>query len=99
MKITKTIDGNAAMLSLGGRLDASSAPLLTEELKQLSKNVTDLVFDLEELEYASTTGLRVFLVAQDMMSRRGSFTVIRPGSDVMDLLRTTGLAERIEILL
>ena len=50
MKIEKTTDGTAAMLSLTGSLDAMTADELGAAVAALGKDVTDLVLDLQKLE-------------------------------------------------
>ena len=55
MKIEKTVDGTAAMLSLSGSLDAMTAEELGAAVSALGE-VTDLVLDLQKLEYVSSAG-------------------------------------------
>lgn len=97
MEITKTMDGNAAMLSLSGVLDKYSAPALSEALDGLGE-VGDLVLDLERLEDITTTGLGQIVKADKMMRGKGTFTIIRAPFAVMDKLRMSGLTERITVL-
>ena len=98
LEIVKTLDGTAAMLSLGGRLDFDGAPLFAAALNELEDSVTDLVLDLEGLDYISSCGLRQIVLAQKKMDERGSLTLIRLQPEVLEVLRMTGLAERLVIL-
>lgn len=98
MEITKTTDGNAAMLSLSGWLDEDGAPLLEQALGELGDSVAELVLDLEGLEYISSLGLRQLVLAQKKMMGRGTLTVIRPRQAVLDVLKQTGLYERLNVL-
>lgn len=98
MEIQKTVDENAAMLSLSGWLDAFSAPALQEELKKLESSVTDLVLDLDGLQYASPAGLRTLVLAHKQMAEKGSCVLIRVRKEVMETLRMTGLSERLNII-
>lgn len=67
MKIKKELENNVLVLALEGRLDTVTAPELEREVSDLS-GVTDLVFDMKNLEYISSAGLRVILKAQKTMN-------------------------------
>lgn len=98
MEITKTTDGNAAMLSLSGRADVPSAERLAEELRSLEGTVTDLVLDLDGLDCMPTCLLAQLVYANELMSARGTLTVIRAPFDIVGTLKAVGLYERLNIL-
>lgn len=99
MKIEKTTDGTAAMLSLTGSLDAMTADELGAAVAALGKEVTDLVLDLQKLEYVSSAGLRQFALAQKAMEERGgSFSLVRVPAFVREVLTMTGLIGHMEVL-
>ena len=78
---------------LKGRLDTLSAPELMELLDKLSEKepFQKLVFDLEKLEYLSSTGLRVFLM---MAKRLGSDNLFVDNANalVKEIFDTTGFS-------
>ena len=98
MKIEKTVDGTAAMLSLSGSLDALTAGELEAAVAALGDGITDLVLDLEKLEYVSSAGLRQFALAQRRMAEKGSFSLVRVPAFVRDVLTMTGLINHMEVL-
>lgn len=98
MKIEKTVDGTAAMLSLSGSLDALTAGELEAAVAALGEGITDLVLDLEKLEYVSSAGLRQFALAQRRMAGKGSFSLVRVHAFVRDVLTMTGLINHMEVL-
>ena len=62
MDLTTETRGNIVVLSVGGSLDALSAPELADEISaQLRNGMVSLVADLSQLEYTSSAGLRVML--------------------------------------
>ncbi|MBQ1526809.1 MAG: STAS domain-containing protein, partial [Lachnospiraceae bacterium] len=63
MIITKTIDGNEAVLKVEGRLDTLNSPELSEEIDGLGEDISSIVMDFSELEYISSSGLRVVIIA------------------------------------
>ena len=76
---------------LADRLDADTAPALEEELESLSEDIKTLVFDLEDLTYISSSGLRAFLTAQKIMnSREGSMSLRNIADNIAMVLKATG---------
>lgn len=99
MEIVKTVDENAAMFTLNGWLDTSSAPDLKSAVETLEDNIRDLVLDFEGLEYLSSSGIREIVLAERAMTKRGgTLTLINVPSSVMDVLHITGLSQRWNIL-
>ncbi len=97
MKINKTENQAELVLSLEGRLDTSTAPTLEAELKKSIEGKTALVFDLANLEYISSAGLRVLLSAQKVMSRQGNMIVKNVNEAVMDVFEITGFCDILTI--
>ncbi len=93
LKIDKTVEGEKVTLFLDGRLDISAAPQLEGELKRVMEHTTELVFDLRKLEYISSAGLRVLLLAQKQMNKQGRMRLIHVGETVMDTLEITGFVD------
>ena len=63
MNLTKKTAGDALTIALEGRLDTTTAPELEKELKNSMDDVEKLTMDLNNLEYISSAGLRVLLMA------------------------------------
>jgi anti-anti-sigma factor len=62
----------AWLISPAGRLDGTTAPDLERELAPLlGESPRSLVFDLRDLEYISSAGLRVFFKAMKAMKESG----------------------------
>ena len=97
MKIEKNVIGSLLCLKLDGRLDAATAPQLTEEIDSLADDIDELVFDFEKLSYISSAGLRVLLLAQKKMQHKryekdrkeGKMTIKNVSHDVMNIMKMT----------
>jgi anti-sigma B factor antagonist len=67
---------------LTGSLDTATAPQLAEQLAPvLARSTKDIVFDLAELKFISSAGLRVFASTRKMLKERGgqvSFVHMQP---------------------
>jgi anti-anti-sigma factor len=76
-------------ITLGGRLDSETAPLLDRELDQVLARpaLTRLVFDLRDLEYLSSAGIRCFIRARKSVEPRGGkVAVVNPQPAVRKVL-------------
>ena len=91
MKITKTQNGSALTVALEGRLDTTTAPQLEKELKDGLAEITELTFDLGNLEYITSAGLRVMLVAQRSIKYGGTMKVVNTNEIVREVFKVTGL--------
>ena len=76
----KTPDG--VTVKLNGSLDTATAPELERQLAPvLARGVKELVFDLAELRFISSAGLRVFAATRKPLRERGgaaSFVNLQP---------------------
>ena len=64
LRIDESHSGNATIVSLKGRLDASSSPSAETALSRLIESgERQIVVDMSELDYISSAGLRVMLAS------------------------------------
>ena len=96
--INKTIENGKALFELQGRLDTVSAPRLEQEIRSSLAGVDELTFDLKELEYISSAGLRVLLTAQKIMNKQGTMTIRNANETVMDVFEITGFSDILTIV-
>ena len=69
-------EGGATKVTLIGSLDTATAPDLERQLAPvLAGSARDLVFDLAELKFVTSAGLRVFSNARKAMKTRGGQAV------------------------
>lgn len=97
MKINKTQNADTMNIALEGRLDTTTAPELEAELKASLDGVSELVFDMEKLDYISSAGLRVLLSAQKAMMKKGEMKLIHVDETVMEIFEVTGFSDILTI--
>ena len=75
-------DAGAVTVTLTGSLDTATAPELERQLAPvLAEPVKDIVFDLAQLKFISSAGLRVFSSTRKTLKERGgqaSFIRMQP---------------------
>jgi anti-anti-sigma factor len=71
MEINHKVENGILNIAIKGRLDAATAPVAEGEInKMLEGEENRLLFDLSDLEYLSSGGLRVILSAAKEIRRR-----------------------------
>ena len=93
MKINKSKKDSALTLAVEGRLESTTAPELESVVKSELDGITDLTFDFTDLEYISSAGLRVLLLAQKTMNKQGKMKVTGANEIVMEVFDITGFSE------
>ena len=92
MTITENKTSNSIELVISGRLDTGTAPELEAKLKQLDKSIQTLYLNLSDIQYISSAGLRVVLLAHKLMLPTGGKMVIRsPSAFCKQVLSATGM--------
>ena len=97
MTIEKKINGEAVTLVVEGRLDTRTAPELETELDAVLPGIKELVFDMANLEYVSSAGLRVILKAQKAMNTQGSMKLTGVNDSIMEVFDITGFLDILTI--
>lgn len=97
MEIKKELNGTTLTVQIIGRLDASNAQELTNELNASLDGVKDLIFDFSNLKYIASAGLRALLMAQKRMNKQGSMKLCHVDETVMEVLEMTGFADLMTI--
>lgn len=97
MTIESKKDAGRLTFTVAGRLDTSTAPELETTLKTSYDGITELVFDLQKLEYISSAGLRVLLSAQKTMNKQGSMKVTNVCEEIMEIFEITGFTDILTI--
>ena len=97
MTIERKINGESATLIVSGRLDTQTAPELEAELDAVLSGLKELTFDMTNLEYVSSAGLRVILKAQKAMNAQGSMNLTGVNDSIMEVFDITGFLDILTI--
>lgn len=93
MEITKNLNGSELTILVSGRLDTTTAPTLETEIQASLDNVTSLFIDFSSLEYISSAGLRVILMAQKIMNTKGTMVIKGANDDIKEIFEITGFSD------
>ena len=93
MEITTTQFKHCDLVKASGRIDSSTAPRLDEEIAAiLDDGRYKIVFDMEEVEYMSSAGLRVLVNTQKTCKRynRGELVLALVPKRIYEALELVG---------
>lgn len=90
MTIRENITGDTLTVALEGRLDTTTSPELDAFLKKYYSVVHKLIFELKDLDYLSSAGLRVILKAQKAMEEKGGIVIRNANRLVRTVFSVTG---------
>lgn len=93
MQVIKDVMGEKLVVSVAGRLDTTTAPVLESEMMDALDGIKTLVFDMKDLEYISSAGLRVLLSIQKKMNKVGSMTLKHCNEIVLEVFEVTGFID------
>ena len=96
LEIQKIKNADELIIKLGGRLDTNTSPELKKEIENL-EGVEKLVFDLENLDYISSAGLRVLIIAQRIMKEQGKMIIRNVKCEIKEILEITGFSKILTI--
>ena len=97
MEITQSLEGTTLKLSLKGRLGTNTTSELEGIINNKLEDIKELFLVLKELEYVSSAGLRVLLIAQKKMEKQGHMVITNANDSVMEIFRITGFIDILDI--
>jgi len=91
--------GNQIVASFIGRLDTAAAVPTTEAVKPLLEAQNkEIILDCSQLEYISSSGLRIFLSIRKEAAANGSKVIVRSiNADIRQVFMMTGFISLFEI--
>jgi anti-anti-sigma factor len=99
MEITQKEENGIVSIVIKGRLDADSSPEAEKVVKDaLGEQTNRILFDLGQLEYLSSAGLRVLLsAAKEMRRREGKIVLCSLNEFVKEIFEVSGFQSLIPI--
>jgi len=89
-------NGDKAICTVMGRIDTNSAPQLLEAID--FTDLKELIYDLGDVDYVFSAGLRIFLQAQKIMSANGGrMKLINVQPSVKEIFEIVGFTNIMDI--
>ncbi len=95
MEFTVDEFGDVRAVRITGNLDTQTSPVAQEQMTQLIDNgARKILVDFENLNYISSSGLRMLLVAtQRLEDTSGQLRICNPNKMVREVFDTAGFSE------
>ena len=99
MNISITEDENIVTATLNGRLDTAASSEVAPDFQKLSESANkEIIIDCTELEYISSSGLRLFLSLRKSSAEKGGKVIIKKINDsIRNVFTMTGFYNLFEI--
>jgi anti-sigma B factor antagonist len=94
MEVTEARADGTTTMRIVGRVDASVAQQLERKVMDMGSRDDHVVVDLQDMDYVSSAGLRVFIaLAKQARSRNRKVALCAMQEDVREVFEITGLVE------
>ena len=93
-------NGNPVIVNLQGRLDTASAAELAPDFQELAEQAANhIILDCSQLDYISSSGLRLFLALRKESAAKGGKLQVRAiNADIRQVFMMTGFISLFEII-
>jgi anti-anti-sigma factor len=93
----KIKEGHETRVTLTGRLDFSSAPMLMNELEALKgRDISKIIFECAELTYIASAGIRAIIFARQKIADGMEICLEDAGENVREVIEMCGLDDFIK---
>ena len=93
MDMRMTREAGKLTVFLSGRLDTNTTPQMEAQLENKLSGITELVFNLKELTYISSLGLRALFQFKREMDEQGKMVVCEVRQEVLEIFELTGFVD------
>jgi len=91
--------GEKTIVEISGRLDATSSPVIQEQLMQIIDREKSIILDCTHVEFISSSGLRVFLMAaKKLKGGNGSLVICALSENVKEVFDISGLSSILTLI-
>lgn len=98
MDLTKKYNGNDLTIEVGKKIDTITAPDFENEIMDEMGKFDSLTLDFGNLEYISSTGLRVLIATQKKLKPQDiPFTIINTNDAIKDIFKMSGFDKILDI--
>ena len=91
-------NGSTLVVKPEGLLDAEASPVLEKELQLYTEDVQEIIVDFANVEYITSSGLRVLLATELLMKERnGSLRLIHVNESIIEVFELVGFMDVVTV--
>ena len=97
MNLTVSSENKAYTIAISGRIDTLTAPELESKFREIENDADQLIFDMHEVEYISSAGMRVIVAAHRAMAPKNGLVLRGLTKNVRTIINLTGFHKILNI--
>ncbi len=97
MNLTVTSENKIYTIAVSGRIDTLTAPELESKFREIENDADKLIFDMSEVEYISSAGMRVIVAAHRAMAPKDGLVLKGLTKNVSTIINLTGFNKILNI--
>lgn len=97
LSIDSKREGGKLTVILKGEINIATSKEFDEYMDANLADVSELIFDIRDVEYISSAGLRVFLNSQRIMNNQGSMEILGMSEEIKDTFDMIGFSKVMRI--
>jgi len=87
------------IVEISGRLDSTNSPVLQEKLMKIMETEKHIIMDCASVEFISSSGLRIFLMAaKKIKGGAGSLVICSLNDNVKEVFDISGLSSVLTLI-
>lgn len=90
MTTNVSFENGVYTLAIGGRIDTLTSPELQQTFNEIEPKADKVIFDMRDVEYISSAGMRVIVAAHRAMSAKGGLVLRAMTNNVSTIINLTG---------
>ena len=99
LEIRSEENGGEVVIYIEGRMDTNSSPKVMEEVEKYVNTAQKIILDIEKVDYVSSAGLRVFVMAdQQIIANGGELNVRNVANPIAEIFEMTGFNNMLTII-
>ncbi|SFD08963.1 STAS domain-containing protein [Butyrivibrio sp. YAB3001] len=94
LNIEEKKNGKELIVSLSGRIDTITSIHFSEVINEKTlQGITSLILEMKDVSYVSSAGLRVLILAQQIMDQQGTMVIKNLSPDIKEVFDDVGFSD------
>ncbi len=90
MTTNVSVENGVYTIAISGRIDTLTSPELQQTFHEIEPKTDKVIFDMHEVEYLSSAGMRAIVAAHRTMSAKGGLVLRGLTKNVSTIISLTG---------
>ena len=90
MTTNVSFENDVYTIAISGRIDTITAPELDQVFREVEQKANKVIFDMNEVEYISSAGMRSIVTSHKAMSKKGGLVLRGLTKNVSTVINLTG---------